>query len=368
MTAHLKLHLLAVLLCPVLILCACSHQGAEIDTNDFKKVMDNDNNIVIAALNEDFHPIGEIASFNMINEDKFVVSMINPSSVIIYDLQGNQVKKISRTGRGPFEYTEPSIVRTYDNKIYVWCRQQLKLIIYDEYGTPIREHNEFERAITDFIPSRNQISYMISGGYKGSVIETYDLNKKSIVSKHGTPTEEHILLNLAACSGGLSAYDENLIYATTDQLNINVVNINTQNHVETIRFYDQDFIIERINGSASDMINGNRNDALEYLLNNSLITGLFTTDKFIVLMAEVGTFTFDSQIRDNSQRFNSFYILDKDFALQQVSVYSHDFRNNNCLFDADARNIYYLQLSGDAHDYLYTLNKMEITIREQHRN
>jgi hypothetical protein len=104
----------------------------------------------ICALDENIDVVGAISSCSFLDENRFVVSTVNPSSLFICGLDGKQTKEIAKVGPGPFDCISPSIVRVHDGKIYVWCQQQLKLLVYDTEGNGIGKYSFFNQAINNF--------------------------------------------------------------------------------------------------------------------------------------------------------------------------------------------------------------------------
>src|SRR5690606_32335951 len=151
------------------LLAACGHNK---DTDGVVTVQD----IVLVDKSELYHPVsklkeninvvGNILSFDFLDKETFVLASSNPS-VFIYSTSGEQLKEINRFGRGPYEYQEPAIVRAHDDKIFVWCSQQLKLIVFDSQGNPIVEYKGFSRAIKDFLLYNDNVIFYVSGGFKG---------------------------------------------------------------------------------------------------------------------------------------------------------------------------------------------------------
>src|SRR5690606_7384503 len=99
----------------------------------------------VARLEENLTMVGEILSFDFINEEDFIISTRKPSSVILYGPSGQQKSLISKVGQGPYEFLEPDIVKFFNEHIYVWCPSQLKLIKYSLDGTPIQEYSGFSK-------------------------------------------------------------------------------------------------------------------------------------------------------------------------------------------------------------------------------
>ncbi|QTD38546.1 6-bladed beta-propeller [Polaribacter batillariae] len=153
----------------------------------------------VCNLNSNIEQIGEIQSFDFINEKEFIISIKESNDIFIYDFNGNQIKKINNSGNGPNEYGDASIIRVFDQKIYVWDSTKLNVFVYDLNGNSIKEINKLGSAIKDFIPTKTHIIYYLAGGYE-NLIASYDILNDSY-KYLGNTSEEHILLNMNSHSG-----------------------------------------------------------------------------------------------------------------------------------------------------------------------
>jgi hypothetical protein len=142
--------------------------------------------ITLARLQETPEPIGQVVSFDMIDEDQFVIATESPSRIYKYDMQGRQLQAIGATGRGPFEYVSPSVVRVSKEKeVYLWCNVQLKLIVFDTEGNPLTEYKDFIHAVGDFAIFGKQVFFYNKGVSDGSFIDIYCLEARQFVAHQG---------------------------------------------------------------------------------------------------------------------------------------------------------------------------------------
>ena len=58
----------------------------------------------IANLKENLDLVGTIRSFDILDENHFVISTGEPPCIFIYNMNGRQVKKVGNIGRGQYEY------------------------------------------------------------------------------------------------------------------------------------------------------------------------------------------------------------------------------------------------------------------------
>lgn len=312
----------------------------------------------ISTLKENLLLFGNIESFDFIDDEHFVVATSKPSDVIIFDRSGQQVKKIGRIGRGPFEYQNPKIIRVHNDKIFVWDADFLKLIVYDNLGNSIKEYGGFKVGIDDFIVTKNYVCFYFGGGFSG-MVGIYDLIKEQYVYRGGEPSEEHLLLSLNRGSGGMTLFNDGLAYISADELSLKFVDFSNFKEKTIASLNDIEFKVENVNNSAK-IINSNRSEAIKYIMKNSYGDGLFKIGNKLVMKAEVGEFKQDkNNVNDNSERFHKYYILNSKLELMQTVKAPHDFGENNNLFTSYNDELYCLRYNTSHDSFYYELNKLK---------
>lgn len=344
------------LICAILIIVSSCKKKP----NSIIEIGAETHNIVsqkIATLKDDLFLFGEIESFDFISKDFFVVSTSKPAAVILFDKHGNQIKKIGDKGKGPLEYQKPKIVRVHNNKIFIWDADQLKLIVYDNLGNPIREYNNFNVAIQDFKVTTNYVCFYFGGGFSG-MVGVYDLIKEQYAYRGGEPTEEHLLLNISNGSGGITLFSKGLAYMSADQLSLMFLDFNNFKVTTIASLYDNEFKVKNIK-NAKAVINSNIGEAIKYIMNNSSISGLFNLNNNFVIKAEVGKFKKDkNNSNDNSERFQKYYVLNNQHELEKIAKSHHDFDINNNLYSTFNNNIYHIKYNTKNNNFNYELDKI----------
>lgn len=305
---------------------------------------------------------GEIISVAFIDQDNFVVGTRSPSSVISYDAFGQQTLVIANVGSGPHEFREPSIVRADNERIYVWCSNQLKLIVYTHDGEPLDEFTGFKKAIQDFLPIGNKIAFYTTGGSVDSYIEVFDLDQKSIEYKGGDVSNEQLVLSLQACAGGLSNVGNKLLFMSPDRLEINVLDLNVAEELETSKLEDPDFKVRPVAGEATEFINNEREKAFLYLFENSQVNGIYALGEKVLVKAEVGEWAvdFDNKLFDGSNRFNKFFVLDRDLELSSSFTMERNSFENPCLYFSNGEFLHALVAKEEDNDYHYKLIRYHV--------
>ena len=258
----------------------------------------------VAVLKENLKQIGKIIAFDMIDSERFAITTIS-GDVFIYDLEGNQINYFNNKGNGPSEYSEPTFIKYNLDKLYIWDSFSLSIDSYDLNGEAIETYGPFASAIGDFAVSGNNLIFYIAGG-KPDLVALYDLSEKEITKYLGTPSEEHYLLNLNKGAGGLAITGNKLAYLSADNLDFNLYDFDTA-EAKTVIVDDSDFYNEEITNAIA-IINNNRPLAVQYLMRNSYVKGLYAVGQNFAVIAEVGTMQMEANKLNTDQRFDSSYV------------------------------------------------------------
>ena len=186
----------------------------------------------------------------------------------------------------------------------------LSIDSYDLNGEAIETYGPFASAIGDFAVSGNNLIFYIAGG-KPDLVALYDLSEKEITKYLGTPSEEHYLLNLNKGAGGLAITGNKLAYLSADNLDFNLYDFDTA-EAKTVIVDDSDFYNEEITNAIA-IINNNRPLAVQYLMRNSYVKGLYAVGQNFAVIAEVGTMQMEANKLNTDQRFEKIYFFDNNF-------------------------------------------------------
>jgi hypothetical protein len=304
----------------------------------------------LSELSENLTITGEIKSFCFVNDTSFVISVSDPAMVVLYNTDGYQQKLIGRNGRGPFEYTSPSLVRSYNQHIYIWCNMQLKLLMFDSEGTPINEW-KFDKGIRDFVVYKNYICFYAMSGLDEPLINIYDLTSANFINKgYGIKTREQEVLLVRDCSGGMDVHDNNLYFKSADEPCIYKLNFDDFS-LNTFCIDDPEFKTDDLKSTPEAVIS-NIERLFEYLFSNSSVMGVYYTSGHIILQAEVGIAEINGfEFGDISQRKVKYYVFDEDINLLKT-FRSEVGKISYCLFTSMGEFIYVLDLNEDFSNYV----------------
>jgi WD40 repeat protein len=315
----------------------------------------------ICSLKENINLFKDISSFTIVNDSNFAISSINPSQVFLYDFKGNQLVKVGKNGNGPYEYLTPSLVKSYENRIYIWCSTKLKLFVFDIYGNPMTEYTNFNKAIKNFLITDNYFVIYSAGGFDDGIIQLYDLNKKEFVKKSfGNQSNEHKILNAFQCSGALALNNNKVLFCSNDQAIINEIDIN---NLQLVKYpiNDPQFKVEKVKMDHVQFL-ANVNSSIRYIFSSDLITGIYCTDKYYIVSGESGKVIMDGfNFKDTSARRLVFYVIDMNMKLAYTIKSKIIKGNNSCLYTSNKKDLF--NITYNENDSMYHLNKIVLPIK-----
>lgn len=262
------------------------------------------------TLLEDDYLLGEINDYSVDNENN--VLFLSNSGIIHYSNKDGSQSKFGRLGRGPFEFSDPDIVKITNNNIFIWDSNQLKISMFSLTGENHIELRGFRWAIQDFAVSGDTIFSYNSGRNTAEFIELYSISKRQFLEKKfGSQTEADKLLKAYDKSAGITIDENHFYYVTPSELKIHRVNLKNDKE-ETIHLNDEDFIVPEIK-NANSIISQGRDKFTSILMNTSIIMDISLIKDFIILRAHIGELSYDNSFGYASpiNKKVRFYVLDK---------------------------------------------------------
>ena len=343
--------LLVVNICFIFISCSFNSKnnsnGNSFSTIVRDSVFDYEN---VCELSENLGLLSNISSFCFVDSSLFVVSTTKPSKLFIYDISGKQIAKIGNNGRGPNEYLNISLVKTYNEKIYVWCDKQLKLIVFNKKGVPLKEYKNFNKAIRDFIPYENDVYFYLAGGIENGLIEIYNLNQEKSKGKYYNPSNEHNLLGILKYSGGMTIHNNKLLFSSADKLVINSLDLLSSEMID-FNFRDVDFKVTKVENDSRQIVNRKRNKVFEYINNNSVVTGLYSLSNNILLTTEIGYYIKEGKRLSNKNRYKKWFVISNNMHIKYAIQVKQE-------WDLDSSLIY--EYNGDLYMIILKIKKEEM--------
>lgn len=251
-------------------------------------------------------------TINRISSDEngnFVITTTNESQVILYDIDGNQVRILGNIGRGPFEFVKSSTIHIKDGKITLWDHGQLKFVQFDIDGNPLLEITDFRYNIRDFAVVDENIFIYNSGNFDGPIVEKYSIKNNRFEEQWGEPSEEHKVLMLQSKAGDLLYHKNHIYFVSPASLEINKIDLDTGEMISK-SISDSDFQVSDVR-NARELISDETGKLNELLNNSSFVRNLLLTNKYLIIVAETGYYTESIWSGlDASNRLLKLYVLD----------------------------------------------------------
>jgi hypothetical protein len=243
-----------------------------------------------------------------------MVSVTEKGQIVIYSIDGNQIKVLDKKGEGDLELKNPTLVSTFKDGFLVWCRDLLKMVAFDSEGNPIEEYFGFNHSIKKFVVKENLIFTYINTLVDKPFIQIYDTNEGEIIKEIGNTVNEQVISNLNSCGGGLTLYNDQIIFISSNSLNLYVVD-GDEHQIREIKISDKDFNELRINEDAADLINNNQRNAIEMSLGSAVVTGLFQVGADLIVLGELGEMSVSGNTLKSNDRKSFIWKLDSDFKI-----------------------------------------------------
>lgn len=274
---------------------------------------------------------GNINSIELNTDHLFFVDT-EQSYVGRFDIKQNKLSSIGKSGRGPFEFIQPDIIRIYNSNIYIWDSAQLKFLIFDYESNELFESENLSRSLSDFhVINEDSLALYMSGGFEGSSVGIYSLSRATVLQNSLTGVQTNTDIALAILKGTGSIYSKYpyLYYVLPGALNIHKVHTDT-NEETVIKLGSSDFAVDKID-NVKDLVNNRRDELFPYLMNNSSTLELSFKNNMYFLATVNGNTYIDSNSTSNEvnydDRYYMFYIFDED--LSNVGYIKKEFDPSN---------------------------------------
>ncbi|MFN3800917.1 hypothetical protein [Belliella pelovolcani] len=133
-----------------------------------------------------------------------------------------------------------------------------------------------------------------------------------IIKEIGKTVNEQLISNLNSCGGGLTLYNDRIVFASSNSLNLYVVDVDEFN-IKEVEIPDIDFNELKVIEDAENLINSNQRKAIEMSLGSAVVTGLFQVGSDLIILGEVGEITISNSALNSKNRKSFIWKLDKEF-------------------------------------------------------
>lgn len=277
----------------------------------------NNGNIVfekVTNLQLDTLEHAQIIEFIPIGEDSYVLT--DGIRIFKTDSTGAVVKHINKQGHGKDEYLKIEKLFSNGHNIYAWCGGSLQLYKYDMDLNHICKYQGIHHAIRKFVVSENNTAYFLLSGGFDEVIGVLSLENDNLQPYLDSYSNEDNALLLNGISGGITIFNDKIKYVKPSKMEIHDVD-----HSEVLAIDDKDFFVSPLyikqeNRSSEEM--------LQYILSNSICSGLFGDADRLWLITETGFISQNSEgTLAYNDRFLNLHKIDNDGQVVFSSMYQY---------------------------------------------
>lgn len=256
------------------------------------------------TLDEPDAPLGNPESAAVLANGDMAVATSSPAAVHLFDDRGRYIQQIGDQGSGPFEYQNPSIVRTDGSTVYVWDSEQLRLLAFDDEGREIDEWIHFSQALADFDVEEETLLGYRSGIRSGAFVSGQQIEDGEGIFATGEVTDEHVVLSFLDGSGTLRASQEHVYYASPARASIYAYDRDL-GQTQTYHIEDGDFSVNEFAQNLTD-----RESIIDYVTENSRFYKLnVLADQSFLAALQHGSITYgDDGLSDFDRALNIHHV------------------------------------------------------------
>jgi len=301
----------------------------------------------VILLHENIDIVGNIENADVTSDGNIVIFGLKPPQFSLFARNGEQITLIGREGRGPFEYSQPSMIRYYDGQIYIYDASKLGFIIFNEQGEPLREELNIIRGGVRDVAISPEGYYFRLTGIKPNEIALYKPETDEIITIHKFQEreKENDMLSMLFDSGKIAKHENKLYFANVAINKVYIYNIDND-AIESVEIPDKDFSVPDLDfeiRSAQDL-----KRAEEYIFNNSRVRAIYTLSDFWIAEIENGRHI-------NRTRTTKLFVYDYDNNLIDTIVLDPAFRKHSgSLFTDQMDDFLNILCNDDEHLYILT--------------
>jgi hypothetical protein len=243
----------------------------------------------ISLMNKTYRLFSNINSSAFINDTKYLFKASNSTTLDIFSTQGENIDYIELTNCNVSSSLSWPI-KVYNDSIYVWCESRSIIQVFDNNLSKVNEiYCPKTKSIRDFIVNENLVIFYnkINADH---LISLYNRSSGNYIFETGKPTKEHQVMEQSINAGGMALRDNSLFYCRADCLNIHIINLNSFEE-DVIKITAPEFTVSNYPVQNFDS-QIDFNQAYRYKATNSNVTGLFLVKNELMIISEVGTYTY----------------------------------------------------------------------------
>ena len=330
------------------VLLGCSNKNSNIETTSGLSVSGK------ITLQENLTFLTDIKSFEFLGDGTFFV-LTKAGSIIRYNTSGEQIGQISTSGQGPLEVYSPGAIRAYNSHLFVWDDSLMKFVEFDQEGQAITEFFGFARSVSNFEVDDKYIYAYQNNSPGMEFVNIYSKEKGEIIASLGETSNEQIVNDLHSKAGGILVLNGELVFAPSSKLFFYRNDIGNNFSPSFSSIVNENFIVDRVQMDAVQFINDHRNEAIQYMFNNSVLTGIYPLKDGIFVTTEVGEFGEDVNKSKKGPKREMFLMLNSKFQVVKESFLPILAGWTRSVYGSDGQRIFRLTKEDGVEEVVYSL-------------
>lgn len=291
----------------LLILCSCHHRKEvrRIECQDAELVLTK----TVVLEDENDRLIGQIKDFVVLNDT--TVLCTDGFSVFRYGTDGQLRQRFGERGHATSEYVQLGHLYVTDRYIYAWDEMSLCLLQYTREGEFVAKYPGRQAGINRFCVMGDSLACYYLAGKGGKQLLAVSLSSDSVLYETDPISNEDLCLLSYVNGGGMAIYRDTLYYLHPSEIALKKMDGASP---QTVAVYeDKSFRITR-----QKTLPQGAQDLFDYILDNSVVSGLFVDNGRLCLTTETGVFGREGGEEGYAQRRLNVIILDEEFNVSRA--------------------------------------------------
>lgn len=246
----------------------------------------------MCVLRENLFVIGGLPSdLAFFKDSSFLLSV--GRDLVLYDKEGSQMKRFGQYGEGPGEYMLPEKLCITSKYVYVWCKESLKLLMYDLDGNFVNEYRYFKHAIQNFVVWEDKyVCFLLNGDIEDKRIDVYEIEKNRSVWAAYHKNNVDDIFSVSSFSGGITIVDNKLYWCYPSSICLYEYDLETacpdRKEMKSYSYMDTQFSVDIKNAPPKEELNRDPRKIFNFIRNNSRTTQMFNMNNHPAIFAEIG--------------------------------------------------------------------------------
>lgn len=261
-------------------------------------------------MNKAYRLFSNVNLSTYINNAKYLFKALNSTTLDIFSTKGECVDYIELTNCNanvPLSWP----IKVYNDSMYVWCENHSIIQVFDNNLSKVNEiYCPKTKRLRDFIIYEDLIVFYNKSNSE-YLVSLYDRSSENYIFETAKPTKEHQVLEQSVYAGGMTLCENSLFYCRADCLNLYMINLDSFEEgvieISALEFKVSNYPVKNMD-SQIDFT-----QAYKFKATNSNVVELFLVKNELMIISEVGTYSFKNPSGEIFYDNRYFLFLSYDF-------------------------------------------------------